>query len=90
MATISEFIISACELVEAQADEIRVSFQKSLGAIIWSGLVALLCFVGFVFLIVAIFFLAKKFLGLIAALFLSSFAAFLSALLVFLIVKIRG
>ena len=52
--SISEFLISVVELVEAQADDIRASFVKSAGSIIALCVVAIIAVVGFIFLLLGL------------------------------------
>ena len=52
--SISEFLISVVELVEAQADDIKASFVKSAGNIIALCVVSIIAVVGFIFLLLGL------------------------------------
>ncbi|ASM36128.1 hypothetical protein [Campylobacter sputorum] len=76
MASISEFIISFCELVEAQTDEIRYSFEKSAKNIIVYVFLALLSLIGFIFLIIGIDLLLQPFVGMVYSKFITAIISF--------------
>ena len=82
--TLSEFVISAVELVEAQANDIRTSFVKSAASIITLVVVAAIAIAGFIFLLLGInmaFELWVK--NKMGAYFLTSGSAFILAFIVY-------
>lgn len=85
MASVSEFIISFCELIEAQTDEIRYSFEQGAKNIIVYVFLALVSFIGFIFLIIGIDLLLQTYVGEIYSKFIAAGAAFI---LTFILYKV--
>lgn len=81
MASISEFIISVVELIEAQTEEVRRSFFGSANGFLINVVVAALVVVGFVFLLSGLFALLSHFFGAIVAYFGTAMCAFVLAFL---------
>lgn len=85
--SISEFIISAVELVEAQADDIIKSFEKSAIGVLSIGVVAAITIVGFIFLLLGINMLFELWVGKPGAYFLTSLVSFIIAFAVYGVVS---
>lgn len=83
--SISEFLISAVELVEAQADDIKASFVKSAGSIIALCVVAIIAVVGFIFLLLGLNLAFQMWVGKLGAYFLTSGAAFLLSFIIYMV-----
>ncbi|MFP4331883.1 MAG: hypothetical protein ACLFQJ_01155 [Campylobacterales bacterium] len=78
--TISEFIISVVELVEAQVDEIRYSMHKSAEGLIFLLVSALLIFTAIVFALIGIRLLFVSIVGEVFSYFIVSAGTVLVAL----------
>ncbi|MCI6987968.1 MAG: hypothetical protein MR902_00105 [Campylobacter sp.] len=87
MASLSEFVIAACELVEAQAYEIKGAFFKSGVKLILYFVCACLVVLGFVFLSLGIYTALKSIFSQTVALFVVSVVVFLFAFVLFLVAK---
>lgn len=78
--TISEFIISAVELIEAQVDEIRYSMHKSAEGLIFLLISALLIFTAVVFGLIGVRLLLVPVVGEVFSYFIVSVGTILVAL----------
>ena len=83
--SISEFLISVVELVEAQADDIKASFVKSTGNIIALCVVAIIAVVGFIFLLLGLNLVFQIWVGKLGAYFLTSGVAFLLSFVIYMV-----
>ncbi len=83
--SISEFLISVVELVEAQVDDIKASFVKSAGNIIALCIVAIIAVVGFIFLLLGLNLAFQTWVGKLGAYFLTSGVAFLLSFIIYMV-----
>ncbi|QOQ88131.1 hypothetical protein IMC76_03210 [Campylobacter corcagiensis] len=81
--SLSEFFISAVELVEAEAYNIKDSFVKSANGIVFMIVVAALAIVGSVFLFIGVFLLLELWTGKILAYFLTAGIIFTVVLILY-------
>lgn len=81
--SLSEFFISAVELVEAQAYNIKDSFVKSAGEIVFMFVIAALAIIGAVFLFIGVFLLLELWSGKILAYFLTAGMVFTIVLILY-------
>lgn len=81
--SISEYIISVVELVEAQANDIRKSFEKSAGRILSLSIVVSMMILGLIFLILGLYALFKIWVGEVGAYFLTSLVSFLISFIIY-------
>lgn len=85
--SISEFIISIVELVDAQMDDMRISFHKSAEGVGLLLLCVLVQLVAFVFALIGVRLLLSLFVGEIVSYFI---AAVLSLLIALFIAKVAS
>ena len=79
MASVSEFIVSVVELVEAQADDIRRSFFESANGFLILVVAHILAIIGFLFFLIGLnIFLVNTFNDVVGYL-ATAFIAFVSA-----------
>lgn len=81
--SLSEFFISAVELVEAEACNIKDSFVKSANGIVFMIVVAALAIIGSVFLFIGVFLLLELWTGKILAYFLTAGIIFTAVLILY-------
>ncbi|MDO5045353.1 hypothetical protein [Campylobacter sp.] len=79
MASISEFLVSVVELVEAQADDIRRSFFQSADSFLILVVAHILAIIGFVFFLIGLNTLLVSLLNEVAGYLITAFIAFVSA-----------
>lgn len=75
--SLSEFFISAVELVEAEAESIKDSFVKSAGDVIFTAVIAVLFIAGCIFAFIGIRMLFEIWVGEVGSYFLTSVIVFL-------------
>lgn len=85
--TLSDFIISVVELIEAQIDEIKISFENSAKGLILLFVSALLLFTGIIFLLLGIKVAIEFYLGEVFAYILTAFITLFTS---FIIMKVAS
>lgn len=90
MASISEFIVSVVELIDAQATDIRQGFAASADAFLIKCVVAILAVVGFVFFLFGLHLLFIKFFGEMGGYFATSGVAFIISFVLYRVAKCKA